>query len=111
MEILISTSKEVLLEKLKARSPLGFSIGTFRFFLSKFRDQLVAFESHCPHSGYTLESATINPFFELVCPWHDYSFQLGGGEEAQRRCRNLTIYQIIEKIDGIYVVLPQDAIA
>ena len=50
------------------------------------------FEMGCPHMDYPLEKANVNPFSEVICPWHGYRFDLITGDESARRCRALKVY-------------------
>lgn len=73
--------------------------------LAMQRNKLFAFEANCPHMDYPLEESSINPQMEIVCPWHSYRFSLLSGGEASSRSRDLAVFPIVKREDGIYIRL------
>ncbi len=59
--------------------------------LAQEQGQLYIFQSRCPHRGQPLEQAAINDG-RLVCPLHQYVFDLGSGAQQERLCAALTIW-------------------
>ncbi len=57
----------------------------------------------CPHQNEPLANATLNGFNEIICPLHEYRFNLKTGMESSNRCGHLSFYQIAEKSDGLYI--------
>ena len=57
----------------------------------------------CPHQNEPLNKGKMNAFNELICPLHEYRFNLKTGAESSGRCRSLTLYQIAVKTDGLYI--------
>ncbi len=57
----------------------------------------------CPHQHEPLKNGTFNAFNELICPLHEYRFNLTTGAESSGRCGNLALYQIAAKSDGLYI--------
>lgn len=57
----------------------------------------------CPHRNEPLTKGHINAFNELICPLHEYRFNLTTGQEASHRCHHLTLYQISVHEDGLYI--------
>lgn len=53
----------------------------------------IAFAKACPHLGEDLSKGKINPFGEVVCPWHSYRFSLTSGEECESRCPSLKTHR------------------
>jgi nitrite reductase/ring-hydroxylating ferredoxin subunit len=74
--------------------------------LALYNDELLAFEPRCPHMDYPLDEGSINPDLEVVCPWHSYRFDLRHGAEISGRCRDLVVYPIESRSDGLYMLLP-----
>jgi len=64
-----------------------------------------AFEMKCPHLEYDLSKGKINSNHQVVCPWHDYTFQLESGEENRKRCNDLTIYPLVWEVSGLYITI------
>ena len=57
----------------------------------------------CPHQRASLAKGPLNNFNEIICPLHEYRFNLTTGVEASNRCTPLTLYQIAVKSDGLYI--------
>lgn len=57
----------------------------------------------CPHQHESLSKGKLNDFNEIICPLHEYRFNLKNGIESSNRCRHLTLYQIAVKSDGLYI--------
>ncbi len=57
----------------------------------------------CPHQRASLVKGTLNNFNEIICPLHEYRFNLKTGAEASNKCGSLTLYQIAVKSDGLYI--------
>lgn len=57
----------------------------------------------CPHQRESLSKGKLNNFDEIICPLHEYRFNLKTGIESSNRCSPLTLYQIAVKSDGLYI--------
>ncbi len=57
----------------------------------------------CPHQHESLSMAKLNNFNEIICPLHEYRFNLKTGAESSNRCSHLALYQIDIKSDGLYI--------
>ncbi len=57
----------------------------------------------CPHQRASLAKGVFNNFDEIICPLHEYRFNLKTGIESSNRCGHLTLYQIAVKSDGLYI--------
>lgn len=64
-----------------------------------------AFEKNCPHLGDDLSRGTLNPFGEVVCPWHSYRFDLYTGEECENRCKTLKVFRTDWESGQLYIFL------
>lgn len=86
-------------------------LGTSRKLIIKEKSYLLIHSSNgfvvsdylCPHQNEPLGKGKTNAFNELICPLHEYRFNLKTGAESSGRCRNLTLYQIAVKSDGLYI--------
>ncbi|UXX80403.1 Rieske 2Fe-2S domain-containing protein [Reichenbachiella carrageenanivorans] len=63
----------------------------------------MAFAKNCPHLGEDLSKGKINPFGEVVCPWHSYRFSLASGEECENRWKTLKTYRAEWQGECLYV--------
>ncbi|MEQ8470267.1 MAG: Rieske 2Fe-2S domain-containing protein [Marinoscillum sp.] len=92
-QIILFNSKSEMANKLQDRQIVQVLIDGQKFNLTRHGDQVIIFELKCPHFEYPLNQAKVNPFGEVVCPWHNYQFNLHSGEEKEDRCRNLWMKQ------------------
>ena len=81
-------------------------IGQRNICLVNWQGTFYAVENACPHMGHPLSQGTLNPFQEIVCPLHTYRFHLKTGEEAERRCKDLQTYQVLQE-EKLVIVLDQ----
>lgn len=80
-------------------------IGNTEVCLIRRNNTFHAVNNECPHLGSALNRGSINFQNEIVCPWHSYRFNFLTGEEVDRRCSDLKIYQLSEKEGGLYLEL------
>src|SRR5436190_15906546 len=64
-----------------------------------------AVQDSCPHNGESLSKGHINYMGEVICPWHNYCFDLQTGRECQARSSDLTLYPIKIDESGFFVGL------
>jgi nitrite reductase/ring-hydroxylating ferredoxin subunit len=60
-------------------------------------DKFFAVQDSCTHSGASLSAGQLNYLGEIICPLHNYCFNLQTGTELSSRSADLTTYPI--KID------------
>ena len=66
---------------------------------------LIAVNNRCPHMQEGLSAGKINNLKEIVCPLHEYRFNLETGQESSNRCEPLAVHKIEEREDGVYLGL------
>lgn len=76
-----------------------------RIALVRFRESYRAVQDACTHSGASLSQGHVNYLGEIICPLHNYQFDLHTGAECNSRASDLKLYPV--KIDetGFYVGL------
>lgn len=62
-----------------------------------------AVQDSCPHNGESLSKGQINYLGEIICPWHNYQFDLQSGRECQSRSRDLQTYPIKSDESGFFI--------
>lgn len=72
-----------------------FKIGSKRVAVVKAGNLFYAFDNNCPHADQPLHEGIISPANEIVCPWHNYRFDLRSGHESSLRCKDLILYKIM----------------
>jgi len=69
-------------------------------------DEFFAFDSQCPHRGADLLQANINGAGEIICPLHQYRFDLKSGQVRSGFCGELPVFQVKLSENGLFVCLP-----
>lgn len=62
-----------------------------------------AVQDSCSHNGESLSKGTVNYLGEVVCPWHNYRFELSTGRECSMRSADLRTYPIKVDVDGFFI--------
>ena len=71
--------------------------------IGKFRDQLFAFAETCPHTGALLKEAEIDKVGNLICPMHQYRFDMRNGRNVSGEGYYLSHWPLEIRADGIYI--------
>ncbi|GEO05221.1 hypothetical protein AAE02nite_28850 [Adhaeribacter aerolatus] len=91
----------------KAAIPLTkaklFIIDGQRICLAQTAAGFFAVDDECPHLGESLSKGTTNYLNEVVCPWHNYRYNLNNGAECKYRTRSVKTYSIKEEAAGLYI--------
>lgn len=105
-EIKVFDSKDELDEALATEPIRRLRIGDTLVALAKVEEEYKAFELLCPHQKQALNKGKITDYGEVVCPLHEYRFDLSSGQESKQRCRDLTLYDLQIKNEGVHIILP-----
>jgi nitrite reductase/ring-hydroxylating ferredoxin subunit len=81
-------------------------VGDRAIALTRIADEFHAFSSSCPHRGASLIEATINGFGEVICPLHQYRFDLKTGQVKSGSCGELEIFPCELSESGLKIILP-----
>ncbi|WP_026950596.1 Rieske (2Fe-2S) protein [Algoriphagus mannitolivorans] len=66
------------------------------------------FELFCPHRGASLLTAFTNSSGELICPLHEYRFDLKTGQVKSGSCRDLKTYSCKLTEHGLVISIPEN---
>jgi nitrite reductase/ring-hydroxylating ferredoxin subunit len=90
-------------ERIALNHPQLVIIGTTRLCVVNRMDTFYAVQDACAHSGASLSKGTVNYLGEIICPLHNYCFDLQSGREVSSRSADLKTFPI--KIDdtGFYI--------
>ena len=86
------------LQRIPEKKPQLVIIGDTRICLVRNNNMFRAVQDACTHNGESLSKGHLNYLGEIICPWHNYCFELHGGKEIQGRSQPLRTYPV--KIDG-----------
>lgn len=65
--------------------------------------ELFAVNNRCPHMNEGLSAGKLNSSDEIICPLHEYRFNIQTGQESSNRCESLAVHKIEEREDGVYL--------
>lgn len=104
-KVILFESRELLDRHVAEKAIIQVSVGGQRYCLTRIAQRVFVFETKCPHFDHPLTQASVNPYGQVVCPWHGYQFDLGSGNESQSRCRDLIVKEAQWNEDGALVVV------
>ena len=66
-------------------------------------DTFFAVQDACSHNGESLNKGHVNYLGEIICPLHNYQFNLRNGRECSSRSRDLMTYPVKIDESGFFV--------
>ena len=63
---------------------------------------IYVFGNSCPHEGCSLALGEVIGD-KVICPWHQYHFELKTGECTDNICNPLTLYEVVENEGGVFI--------
>lgn len=81
----------------------GIEIGEKKICIIQTTKGLKACSSVCPHASGDLSAGFIDRKENIVCPVHDYRFNLNHGRDANDEGYFLKIFRVKENEDGVFV--------
>ena len=74
-----------------------------RICLARHNDTFYAVQDSCTHHGESLSKGHVNHLGEIICPWHNYRFQLNTGRPTDSSCPALRTYDIKCTDSGFFI--------
>lgn len=62
-----------------------------------------AVQDSCSHNGESLSKGHVNYLGEIICPWHNYQFDLQSGRECQSRSKDLQTFPVKSDETGFFI--------
>ncbi|MFM7628759.1 MAG: Rieske (2Fe-2S) protein [Algoriphagus sp.] len=100
------SSKEDVLQAIPERKIKKLTAGEKRLAVLRIGELLHVFDVQCPHRGADLTQANINGAGEIICPLHQYRFDLKTGDVRSGYCASLPIYPNELTATGLHIYLP-----
>lgn len=82
-------------------------LGETRICVSRDGEDYFAFESLCPHRKADLSRGFLNGIQEIVCPLHEYRFNLKTGQVSNAQCPDLKLYKTELTEEGLKITVPE----
>jgi 3-phenylpropionate/trans-cinnamate dioxygenase ferredoxin subunit len=74
-----------------------------RICLVLYDGRYFAVQDACTHNGESLSKGQINYLGEIICPWHNYRFQLKSGTASDSSCPDLKTYPVRVDESGFFI--------
>lgn len=101
--IKIFDSESKARETITADKPQLLILNGKRICLALHNNTFFAVQDSCSHNGESLSKGNINYLGEIICPLHNYRFNLQNGRECGSRSRDLVTYPIKIDESGFFV--------
>jgi nitrite reductase/ring-hydroxylating ferredoxin subunit len=99
-------SKEVMDQRLPLNSVKLLKIGERRLCLARNKSGVFAIDDGCTHAKASLSQGYITPYGEVVCPLHNYRFDLKTGDCSQAGCPAVNTYPVEETDGKVFILIP-----
>ncbi len=100
--IRIFNSEEEGFQRVAQKQIVALKYKDRRLCIIRSKDKFYVSDSVCPHMGANLSEGRMNDFSELICPLHEYRFNLEAGGECNNNCRALRVYACKQDQTGVY---------
>ncbi len=92
-------------ELLPLNKPKMVIVSGSKYCFVRTADGIRAFSDLCPHQRASLSQGTVTAFGEIVCPLHQYRYDLSLGEESTKRCSGIRFLKITVDHEGVFLTL------
>ncbi len=99
----IFESEEEARKRIKENVPQLLIVKNKRICLALHQGVFYAVQDACSHNGESLSKGTVNYLGEIICPWHNYRFELNSGRACDSSCRDLTTYAVRSDPSGFFI--------
>lgn len=106
-KFVLGSSKESILNMVPDRSIKKVLIGEKPITLVRVSRDFYAFQGFCPHRGAPLFEGSLNVMNEIICPLHQYRFDIKTGEVMAGSCGDLELYPTTLTENGLEIFVPQ----
>ncbi|WP_209329985.1 Rieske (2Fe-2S) protein [Lunatimonas salinarum] len=103
-EYRLGRSKEEVIALFPERAIKQVALGDRKICVARIGERFFAFERLCPHRMASLGEGWITAFDEVVCPLHQYRFELGSGRVSSGDCRDLICFQTVLDDRGLAIL-------
>lgn len=104
----LGSSKSEILDLIPERQIKKIRLGEKEIALIRLGEDFYGFQLFCPHRGASLLSAFTNGVGELICPLHEYRFDLKSGQVKSGFCENLEVFACTLTEEGLKIQIPYD---
>lgn len=102
---LLGRNKEEVLNMVPDKQIKMVKIGDNSFCIARIGENFYVFESHCPHRKASLVQGFITSNKEVVCPLHEYRFDLENGQVRNGQCPDLKTFAVTFDETGLKIMI------
>jgi len=102
----LGDSKTAVFEMLPANRIKKVRLGNREIGIVRIGEKIYGFNAFCPHRGASLISGNINQSEEIICPLHQYRFDLKTGQCKSGVCSDLQTFPCLVSEQGLKITLP-----
>ena len=99
----IFSSVEEARMKLKGKAAQLLIINRQRICLAMHEQEFYAVQDACSHNGESLSGGQVNYIGEIICPWHNYRFDLKSGRACDSDCADLRTFPVRYDASGFFI--------
>lgn len=103
--IKIFSAEEEARARIAQDRPQLLIINKTRVCLVLHNDQFYAVQDACSHNGESLSKGSVNYLGEIICPLHNYQFDLESGRECNVRSKDLKTFPLKIDDSGFFIGL------
>lgn len=103
--IKIFSSLSVAEQALPIDKPKKLQLDGHSYLIVRTRMGIFVSENLCPHSRASLNEGRTNSFNEIICPLHEYRFDLRSGRESTQRCADMKTFKIEVNNEGLFLFI------
>lgn len=101
--IKIFGSDEEARRKIREGSTQLLIIHGKRICLARHADTFHAVQDRCTHNGESLSRGIVNFAGEIICPWHNYRFDLKSGKACDSDAHDLETFPVRSDNTGFFI--------
>lgn len=99
----VFSGEQEALQRIQNNKPQLVIANGQRICLVNHNNRFFAVQDSCTHSGASLSQGSINYLGEVICPLHNYCFNLQTGQELSSRSRDLKRYPLKIDDSGFFI--------
>jgi len=96
-------SEEEARAVIKEDQPRLLIVSQKRICISLHQGEFFAVQDECTHNAESLSKGKVNYLGEIICPWHNYRFDLSTGRACDSSCKDLTTYALKSDATGFFI--------
>jgi nitrite reductase/ring-hydroxylating ferredoxin subunit len=102
----LGNSKEEVFKLVPEKVIKKVILGETSIGIVRIGESFRCFQAFCPHRGASLIQGNINSSGEIICPLHQYRFDLKTGQVKSGYCEDLEIYPNELTENGLEITIP-----